>query len=153
MTKPRWREYRPRTAAIAGSPPGAPADGMTRGQRLADRVAAVGGSWSFIAGFGLFLVLWTVLNTAILRARAFDPYPFIFLNLVLSMVAAVQAPIIMMSQNRQAAKDRIAAEQDYETNVRAEILVTQLRDEVNALRADLQWLTEPGRATGQLPQS
>src|ERR1700754_1652579 len=84
-------------------------DRLTFGDRLADHVAAIGGSWSFIVGFGLFLVAWAGLNVVILVDHAFDPYPFIFLNLLLSMLAALQAPIIMMSQNRQAAKDRLAA--------------------------------------------
>ena len=77
------------------------------GDRLSDKVAAVGGSWGFIIGFSIILLAWTALNTIVLAHRAFDPYPFIFLNLMLSMVAALQAPIIMMSQNRQAAKDRL----------------------------------------------
>ena len=86
---------------------------LTFGERLADRVAAVGGSWSFIIGFGLFLVAWALLNTVVLVGHAFDPFTFIFLNLMLSMLAALQAPIIMMSQNRQAAKDRLDANTDY----------------------------------------
>src|SRR4051812_29188237 len=89
---------------------------LTVGERLADRVAAIGGSWAFIIGFGLFLVAWAVLNTLVLTRHAFDPFPFIFLNLMLSMLAALQAPVIMMSQNRQAAKDRLEARLDYETN-------------------------------------
>ena len=92
------------------------AERLTFGERLADRVATIRGSWSFIMGFGAFLVAWTVINTVVLAARAFDPFPFIFLNLMLSMLAALQAPIIMMSQNRQAAKDRFEARLDYETN-------------------------------------
>jgi uncharacterized membrane protein len=90
----------------------------TFGERLADRVAAIGGSWAFVTGFGLFLIAWAVLNTEILGHwnDAFDPYPYVFLNLILSMLAAIQAPIIMMSQNRQAAKDRFAAGLDYEVN-------------------------------------
>ncbi|GAW40372.1 hypothetical protein SH203_00770 [Brevundimonas sp. SH203] len=96
------------------------ADHQTFGERLADRVAAFGGSWPFIIGFGVFLALWTITNV-LLRKEAFDPYPFIFLNLVLSMLAAVQAPVIMMSQNRQAAKDRLDAGNDYQVNLKAEI--------------------------------
>src|SRR6185295_6876649 len=89
---------------------------LTLGQRLADRVAAVGGSWGFIICFGLFLGAWAVINSLLLVTHAFDPYPFIFLNLLLSMLAAIQAPVIMMSQNRQAEKDRLAAALDYEVN-------------------------------------
>ncbi|WP_294330516.1 DUF1003 domain-containing protein [uncultured Sphingomonas sp.] len=110
---------------------------LTFGERLADRVAAVGGSWGFILGFGLFLAVWAVLNTVVLAARAFDPFPFIFLNLMLSMLAALQAPIIMMSQNRQAAKDRLEARLDYETNLRAEAQIEELHAKIDALHADI----------------
>src|SRR6478736_7057647 len=106
---------------------------LTFGERLADRVAAVGGSWSFIIGFGLFLVAWAILNTVILVRHAFDPFPFIFLNLMLSMLAALQAPIIMMSQNRQAAKDRLEVRLDYETNLRAEAQIANLHDKIDLL--------------------
>ncbi len=112
-------------------------DTMTLGERLADRVAAIGGSWGFISTFCLFLVGWSILNTVVLGARAFDPFPFIFLNLMLSMLAALQAPIIMMSQNRQAAKDRLEARMDYETNLRAEAQINRLLEEVAAIRAEL----------------
>ncbi|MGN5376079.1 DUF1003 domain-containing protein [Sphingomonas hankookensis] len=112
-------------------------DTMTLGERLADRVAAIGGSWGFITTFCLFLVGWSVLNSVVLGTRAFDPFPFIFLNLMLSMLAALQAPIIMMSQNRQAAKDRLEARLDYETNLRAEAQINRLLDEVAAIRAEL----------------
>ena len=95
-------------------------DRQSFGDRLADRVAEFGGSWTFLIAFGLFLVTWTLINL-VLRRDAFDPYPFIFLNLMLSMVAAVQAPIIMMSQNRQASKDRLDAGNDYQVNLKAEI--------------------------------
>ncbi|ALN71525.1 DUF1003 domain-containing protein [Aureimonas sp. AU20] len=115
-------------------------DGMTFGERLADRVAVIGGSWSFIIGFTVFLVGWAVLNTVVLAANAFDPFPFIFLNLVLSMVAALQAPVIMMSQNRQAAKDRFEARLDYETNLRAEAQITQLGEELALLREEIRFL-------------
>ena len=110
---------------------------LTFGQRLADRVAAVGGSWSFIIGFGVFLGAWAILNTVILAAHAFDPFPFIFLNLMLSMLAALQAPVIMMSQNRQAAKDRFEARLDYETNQRAETQIEALHDKIDALREEV----------------
>ena len=114
---------------------------LTFGDRLADKVAAVGGSWSFIVGFFAFLVVWAVVNGIVLVQTAFDPYPFIFLNLLLSMLAALQAPIIMMSQNRQAAKDRLAAALDYEVNVKAEAAIGELHDKVDRL---MQLL--PGRA-------
>lgn len=105
------------------------------GERLSDRVAAVGGSWGFIAIFGLVLVGWMVLNSEILGkiGVAFDPYPYIFLNLMLSTMAAVQAPIIMMSQNRASAKDRIAAAHDYEVNLRAELEIIRLHQKIDAL--------------------
>jgi uncharacterized membrane protein len=112
----------------------------TLGQRLADRVATVGGSWSFIIGFGIFLAIWAVLNGLVLAGYAFDPYPFVFLNLLLSMLAALQAPIIMMSQNRQAAKDRLAAALDYEVNVKAETAIAELHDKVDRLQDALDRL-------------
>ena len=108
---------------------------LTFGERLADRVAAIGGSWSFITGFGLFLVVWAILNTVVLVRHAFDPFPFIFLNLMLSMLAAMQAPIIMMSQNRQASKDRLEARLDYETNLRSEAEIASLHDKIDLLLA------------------
>lgn len=107
------------------------------GERLADSIARVGGSWGFIMGFGLFLLFWVAVNTIVLMTRAFDPYPFIFLNLILSMLAAIQAPIIMMSQNRQAERDRFMAAKDYEINLKAEIEVLGLHHKI-----DLQVLTE-----------
>jgi uncharacterized membrane protein len=116
------------------------AERSTFGDRLADRVAAIGGSWSFIIGFTVFLVAWAILNTAVLAANAFDPFPYIFLNLMLSMVAALQAPVIMMSQNRQAAKDRLAARLDYETNLRSEAEIANLHAKVDALTGDLAML-------------
>lgn len=105
------------------------------GDRMADRVAAFGGSWTFIGVFVLVLVLWAGVNLA-LAGRAFDPYPFIFLNLMLSMLAAIQAPVIMMSQNRQAAKDRLSAQHDYEVNLKAEIEILSLHDKIDRMRAD-----------------
>lgn len=115
------------------------------GERIADGIARVGGSWAFIIGFLVFLVLWTVVNTIVLSREAFDPYPFIFLNLVLSMLAALQAPIIMMSQNRQAARDRFEASKDYEVNLKAEIelmalhhkIDTHFLDEIAALKSEV----------------
>ncbi|CAI9400208.1 hypothetical protein ANOBCDAF_00439 [Pleomorphomonas sp. T1.2MG-36] len=116
------------------------AERLTFGERLADRVATVGGSWSFIMGFGAFLVVWTVINTVVLAARAFDPFPFIFLNLMLSMLAALQAPIIMMSQNRQASKDRFEARLDYETNLRSEAEIAGLHAKIDALTVQIDRL-------------
>jgi uncharacterized membrane protein len=113
---------------------------LTVGERLADRVASVGGSWGFIVAFGLFLAAWAVLNMVLLGARAFDPFPFIFLNLMLSMLAALQAPIIMMSQNRQAAKDRLEARLDYETNLRAEAQIEGLHEKIELLQAQIALL-------------
>ena len=101
------------------------------GERVADGIARVGGSWSFIIGFLVFLLIWTVANTILLAKDAFDPYPFIFLNLVLSMLAALQAPIIMMSQNRQAARDRFEATKDYEVNLKAEIELMALHHKID----------------------
>jgi uncharacterized membrane protein len=103
------------------------------GARVADRVAAFGGSWSFILLFAAVLVAWVVLNTVAL-ASPLDPYPFIFLNLILSMLAAVQAPVIMMSQNRQSEKDRIAAAHDYEVNLKAELEIMRLHEKLDELR-------------------
>ena len=113
---------------------------LTMGQRLADQVAAVGGSWGFIAGFGVFLAAWVALNAVLLVEHSFDPYPFVFLNVLLSMLAVLQAPIIMMSQNWQAAKDRLAAPLDYEVNVKAEISIAQLHDKIDHLQERLQSL-------------
>ncbi|WP_182087229.1 DUF1003 domain-containing protein [Aureimonas sp. ME7] len=120
-------------------------EGMTFGERLADRVATIGGSWSFIVGFALFLAAWAILNVWILAANAFDPFPFIFLNLMLSMLAALQAPIIMMSQNRQAAKDRFEARLDYDTNQRAEAQINALSDQVAELRDEIRFLVAAQR--------
>ncbi len=117
------------------------ADRQTFGERLADRVAAFGGSWPFIIAFGMFLAGWTALNL-LLSKEAFDPYPFIFLNLVLSMLAAVQAPVIMMSQNRQAARDRLDAGNDYQVNLKAEIEIMALLDKVEHLTARQEEQTE-----------
>jgi uncharacterized membrane protein len=107
----------------------------TFGEHLSDKVAAVGGSWKFIMVFAAILLGWMLLNSQILGTlgKAFDPYPFIFLNLMLSTVAAIQAPIIMMSQNRQSAKDRIAAAHDYEVNLRAELEIMRLHAKIDAL--------------------
>ena len=103
------------------------------GDRLADKVAAVGGSWGFIIAFTIFLLGWATLNTLVLAGKAFDPFPFIFLNLMLSMIAALQAPIIMMSQNRQAAKDRLEDRIDYETNAHAAAELALLQEKLDLL--------------------
>ena len=106
----------------------------TLGQRAADAIAKFAGSWAFIFAFTGVLILWMVINT-ILASNAFDPYPFILLNLVLSCVAAIQAPLIMMSQNRQEEKDRRRAENDYKVNLKTEIMIEDLYDKVNAILA------------------
>ena len=106
----------------------------TLGQRAADAIAKFAGSWAFIFSFTGVLLLWMVVNT-ILAADAFDPFPFILLNLVLSCVAAIQAPLIMMSQNRQEEKDRRRAENDYKVNLKTEIMIEDLYDKVNAILA------------------
>ncbi|MGA2781376.1 MAG: DUF1003 domain-containing protein [Smithella sp.] len=114
---------------------------LTFGQRMADKVASFGGSWAFIIIFMIVLVGWIVLNSFILiklRNGSFDPYPYIFLNLILSMLAAIQAPIIMMSQNRQAYKDRLSAEHDYEVNLKAELEIIALHEKVDSLKQE-QW--------------
>ncbi len=104
------------------------------GQRAADSIAKFAGSWAFIFSFTGVLILWMIVN-AILAAKAFDPYPFILLNLVLSCVAAIQAPLIMMSQNRQEQKDRRRAENDYKVNLKTEIMIEDLYDKVNIILA------------------
>ena len=106
----------------------------TLGQRAADAIAKFAGSWAFIFAFTGVLILWMVVNT-ILASNAFDPYPFILLNLVLSCVAAIQAPLIMMGQNRQEEKDRRRAENDYKFNLKTEIMIEDLYDKVNAILA------------------
>ena len=110
------------------------AEKYTLGQRAADTIAKFAGSWAFIFAFTGVLILWMVVNT-ILASNAFDPYPFILLNLVLSCVAAIQAPLIMMSQNRQEEKDRRRAENDYKVNLKTEIMIEDLHDKVNAILA------------------
>ena len=106
----------------------------TLGQRAADSVAKFAGSWAFIFSFSGVLILWMIVNV-VLAAGAFDPYPFILLNLVLSCVAAIQAPLIMMSQNRQEKRDRHRAENDYKVNLKTEIMIEDLYDKVNAILA------------------
>jgi uncharacterized membrane protein len=103
------------------------------GQKLADKVAAFGGSWAFILLFVGFLLLWIVINVFILVTKPFDPYPFIFLNLILSFIAALQAPVIMMSQNRQEEKDRSRAKKDYMINLKAELEIRMLHEKIDHL--------------------
>jgi len=114
---------------------------LTFGQRLADQVASFGGSWTFIMIFASVLLTWIILNSFVLvrMNSAFDPYPYILLNLFLSMLAAIQAPIIMMSQNRQAAKDRLDAAHDYEVNMKAELEIADLHKKLDEL-SEKKWL-------------
>jgi len=112
--------------------------GSTFGERVADRVAEFGGSWRFIISFGCFLALWILINTVALYRRPWDPYPYILLNLILSCIAALQAPVIMMSQNRQEAKDRIRAENDYQVNLKAELEIRSLHAKLDLLLTH-QW--------------
>jgi uncharacterized membrane protein len=114
---------------------------LTLGQKMADKVASFGGSWAFIIIFMAVLLAWIILNSFVLmklNSGSFDPYPYIFLNLILSMLAAIQAPIIMMSQNRQAHKDRLSAEHDYEVNLKAELEIMALHQKIDSLRQE-QW--------------
>ncbi len=106
---------------------------LTFGQKLADKIAKFGGSWAFISFFGIVLVVWMTINTIHLFEQPFDPYPFILLNLVLSCLAAVQAPVILMSQNRQSARDRISSENDYQTNLKAELQTRQINAKLDLL--------------------
>jgi uncharacterized membrane protein len=110
----------------------------TLGERVADRVATFGGSWSFLISFGAFLFLWILVNSLVLLWRPIDPYPYILLNLMLSCVAAIQAPIIMMSQNRQEAKDRLRSEHDYKVNLKAELEIRHLHEKIDHLLSH-QW--------------
>ena len=114
---------------------------LTFGQRLADKVATFGGSWMFILIFAAILLSWVLLNSFILvrRGDSFDPYPYILLNLFLSMLAAIQAPVILMSQSRQAAKDRVAAAHDYEVNLKAELEILSLHEKLDEL-SEKKWV-------------
>ena len=105
----------------------------TFGQRIADKIAAFGGSWSFIIAFFSFILLWIILNIWLLATKAFDPFPFILLNLILSCIAAIQAPVIMMSQNRQEQKDRQRSEHDYKINLKAELEIQLLNEKMDHL--------------------
>ena len=108
------------------------------GEKLADRIAAFGGSWPFLGIFAIFLLLWIATNSWLLFRRPFDPYPYILLNLLLSCLAAIQAPVIMMSQNRQEAKDRIRAQHDYQVNLKAELEIRHLHEKMDHLLSK-QW--------------
>lgn len=122
----------------------------TFGDRLADRVAAIGGSWGFIIAFGVVLFGWMLVNSRLLEVfglHPFDAYPYIFLNLMLSMLAAIQAPVIMMSQNRQSDKDRIAARHDYEVNLRTQLEILRLHKRMDHLFEHL--LAKPGVEQGR----
>ena len=106
---------------------------LTFGERLSDRIAEFGGSWKFLITFGVVIVVWIGANAVLLATRAFDPYPFILLNLILSCLAAVQAPVIMMSQNRAEARDRLRAENDYKINLKAELEIRHLHEKLDHL--------------------
>jgi uncharacterized membrane protein len=106
---------------------------LTFGERLSDHIAEFGGSWKFLISFGAVLLIWIAINGVILATQAFDPYPFILLNLILSCLAAVQAPIIMMSQNRAEARDRLRAENDYKVNLKAELEIRHLHEKIDHL--------------------
>jgi uncharacterized membrane protein len=130
LTQMHRREHTSRAPVATGD------DDRSFGERVADGVARFGGSWMFIGSFMLLLVLWVVMNVWLLGTHPFDPYPFIFLNLLLSMLAALQAPVIMMSQNRHAARDREAAEHDYKVNLKAELEIMALHDKLDQLRVE-----------------
>jgi uncharacterized membrane protein len=106
---------------------------LTTGQRVADKVASFGGSWKFISSFGIFIVAWIFANIVFLSNKGFDPYPFILLNLILSCLASIQAPVIMMSQNRQEEKDRERAKRDYMINLKAELEIRILHEKIDHL--------------------
>jgi uncharacterized membrane protein len=111
---------------------------LTFWERMSDRLATVGGSWRFILGFAAVLVIWVAINSVALLRQPFDPFPYILLNLVLSCLAAIQAPVIMMSQNRQDAKDRMRSEHDYQLNLKAELEVRHLNEKMDLLLTS-QW--------------
>jgi uncharacterized membrane protein len=106
---------------------------LTFGERLSDRIAEFGGSWSFIITFGVILAIWIGFNSFLLGTKAFDPYPYILMNLILSCLAALQAPVIMMSQNRSEARDRLRAENDYKVNLKAELEIRHLHEKLDHL--------------------
>ena len=121
----------------------------TRGERIADKVASFGGSWTFIIAFGAVLSIYTAINV-LLRGRAWDPYPFILLNLFLSMLASIQAPVIMMSQNRQDKKDRVRSELDFDVNVRAETEIQAVSRHIQELHSKLDDVDQLLRKPDQL---
>lgn len=105
----------------------------TFGERLADKIASFGGSWAFLICFAIFLAIWIIVNTVVMVSHPADPYPFILLNLILSCIAAIQAPVIMMSQNRQEAKDRLRSQNDYQINLKAELEIQHLHEKLDHL--------------------
>jgi len=113
-------------------------ENFTLGQRTADKIATFGGSWTFIISFGVVLTIWIIGNAVILSSKAFDPYPFVFLNLILSCLAAIQAPIIMMAQNRQSERDRLTAANDYLINLKSEIIIEDLHKKIDILMEQQQ---------------
>jgi uncharacterized membrane protein len=124
---------------------------LTFGQRLSDKIADFGGSWGFIILFFSFLIIWIIINSILLLLKSFDPYPFILLNLILSCLAAIQAPIILMSQNRQEARDRLRSEHDYRVNLKAELEIRRLSSKIDHLiRYQWQRLLEIQRIQTEL---
>ncbi len=117
---------------------------LTFGQRLADKIATFGGSWRFIITFGVIIFVWILINSFFIGKAQFDPYPFILLNLVLSCLAALQAPVIMMSQNRQESRDRLRSENDYQINVKAEIEIRQVQEKIDLLLRQISDMRRSG---------
>lgn len=115
---------------------------LTFGQVISDKIATVAGSWKFIISFLLLLVLWIIINSWVLLTKPFDPYPFILLNLILSCIAALQAPIIMMSQNRQEAKDRLRSENDFLVDQKAEIIIEELYKKIIRMEMMIEKLSK-----------
>ncbi len=140
-------------------------EARTLGDRLSDGMATLGGSWKFILGFLSALAIWIAFNSAALAAKPFDPYPFILLNLVLSCVAALQAPVIMMSQRRQESKDRLRAENDYKVNLKAELEIRHLHSKLDQLltrqwqrlleiqRIQIEMMEDMARRGGKPPEA
>lgn len=110
----------------------------TLGEHLSDKLSEFGGSWAFLIAFGVFMIIWMAINSILLIRHPFDPFPYILLNLVLSCLAAIQAPVIMMSQNRQEAKDRMRSKHDYQINMKAELEIRQLHEKMDFLLSS-QW--------------
>jgi uncharacterized membrane protein len=131
-----------------------PAEVMRRGDKISDKVARFGGSWSFIILFFIILLVWIVFNTYALGKAKFDPYPFILMNLILSCIAAMQAPIIMMSQNRQEEKDRKRSENDYLINLKAELEIREMQEKMDLLSSEqIQMLVETQAAQLEILQN